>query len=102
MSDSRPLAVVTGASSGIGLELARISALEGFDLVLDADEPENHRVTDQLRLSGVEVSSIQTDLSSRGAPGFNERFKRSLSYGAGTAGAGNTGAGAAGAPTAGV
>jgi NAD(P)-dependent dehydrogenase (short-subunit alcohol dehydrogenase family) len=31
------LAVVTGASSGIGLELARICANDGFDLVIAAD-----------------------------------------------------------------
>ena len=30
---SRPLAVITGASSGIGLELGAIAAQEGFDLV---------------------------------------------------------------------
>jgi short-subunit dehydrogenase len=38
-SDLRPLAVVTGASSGIGLELAKQAARNGFDLVIGADEP---------------------------------------------------------------
>lgn len=37
---SRPLAVVTGASTGIGYELAKCCAQEGFDLVVVADEPE--------------------------------------------------------------
>ena len=34
----RKLAVVTGASTGIGLELARLCAQDGFDLVIAADE----------------------------------------------------------------
>jgi NAD(P)-dependent dehydrogenase (short-subunit alcohol dehydrogenase family) len=36
---TRPFAIVTGASSGIGLELARCCANEGFDLLIAADEP---------------------------------------------------------------
>ena len=33
----RPLSVVTGASSGIGYELARLCAQDGFDLIIAAD-----------------------------------------------------------------
>ena len=40
MSASRQLAIVTGASSGIGRELAKVCACEGFDLLIAADEPE--------------------------------------------------------------
>jgi short-subunit dehydrogenase len=36
----RPFAIVTGASTGIGYELARICAREGYDLLIAADEPE--------------------------------------------------------------
>jgi NAD(P)-dependent dehydrogenase (short-subunit alcohol dehydrogenase family) len=35
-------AIVTGASTGIGFELARVCAGEGFDLLIAADEPEIH------------------------------------------------------------
>jgi short-subunit dehydrogenase len=35
--DSKELAVVTGASTGIGYELAEICAAEGFDLIIAAD-----------------------------------------------------------------
>jgi len=33
------LAVVTGASSGIGLELAKLAAKDGYDLIVAADTP---------------------------------------------------------------
>ena len=46
---SRPLAVVTGASSGIGYELARLCAENGFDLVIAADRPRSARLP---RISG--------------------------------------------------
>lgn len=32
-------AVITGASSGIGLELAKLAAKDGYDLLLAADTP---------------------------------------------------------------
>ena len=37
---SRPLAIVTGASSGIGFELAKCCTANGFDILIAADEPE--------------------------------------------------------------
>ena len=43
---SKPFAIVTGASSGIGLELATICAQEGFDLLVAADRPEIQTAAD--------------------------------------------------------
>ena len=46
---SRPFAIVTGASSGIGLELAVICAQEGFDLLVAADRPEIQDAAERCR-----------------------------------------------------
>src|SRR3954447_1548445 len=56
------LAIVTGASSGIGLELARLAAQDGFDLVVAADTPLVD-ASSQLQGLGVEVTNVETDLS---------------------------------------
>lgn len=58
----RPLAVVTGASSGIGLELARLFAQDGFDLIVAADRPLAEAVQ-SLEGAGATVQSVQADLS---------------------------------------
>jgi short-subunit dehydrogenase len=62
-TQARPLAVVTGASSGIGLELAKCAAQNGFDLAIAADEPQIQSAAEELRGFGVEVEAIQTDLA---------------------------------------
>jgi short-subunit dehydrogenase len=59
----RPLALVTGASSGIGLELARCCVDNGFDLVIAADEPQIHEAAARLRASGVQVDAVEADLA---------------------------------------
>ena len=41
----RPLAVVTGASSGIGYHLARCCAVSGYDVILAADRPPENAET---------------------------------------------------------
>ena len=66
MSQSlRPLAVVTGASSGIGYELAKVAAENGHDLVIAADRPEIVEAAQGFRQLGVEVDHVQTDLATR-------------------------------------
>ncbi|MDB5812520.1 MAG: oxidoreductase [Betaproteobacteria bacterium] len=57
------LAVVTGASSGIGLELAKCCAQRGYDLVIAADEPEIADVAGLFESYGVDVKAIETDLA---------------------------------------
>ena len=56
------LAVVTGATSGIGLELARCCVEDGYDLVIAADEREIEDTAAELRRAGVQVEAVQTDL----------------------------------------
>ncbi|HKU39486.1 MAG TPA: SDR family NAD(P)-dependent oxidoreductase [Polyangiales bacterium] len=60
---SRPLAMITGASSGIGLELAKCCAAHGFELLIAADEPEIHTAAEQLRASGASVKAVQANLA---------------------------------------
>lgn len=59
---SRGLALVTGASTGIGFELARCCADDGFDLVICADEPEIEAAAARLR-DGVAVTAVIADLA---------------------------------------
>jgi uncharacterized protein len=60
---SRPLAIVTGASSGIGYELARCCAKAGFDLVIAADEPAIQEAATRLRGEGATVEAVEVDLA---------------------------------------
>jgi uncharacterized protein len=61
--NSRPLAVVTGASTGIGYELAKCCAQEGFDLVVVADEPEIKKAAKDFEALGAKVDALQADLA---------------------------------------
>jgi short-subunit dehydrogenase len=60
---SKQFAIVTGASSGIGLELAAICAQEGFDLLIAADRPEIQSAADRFRGLGAEVAVVEADLA---------------------------------------
>lgn len=59
----RPLAVVTGASSGIGYELAKCCARNGFDLVIAADDAAINDAAGAFRQLGAAVQAVETDLS---------------------------------------
>src|SRR3954469_23728521 len=64
MTDTKALAVVTGASSGIGFELARQFAEHDFDLLINAEDGELETAAAQLRTSGADVRTVQADLTS--------------------------------------
>jgi uncharacterized protein len=61
--DGNRLAVVTGASSGIGFELARVFAEEGFDLLITAEDDELRTALEELSETGVQVEAHQVDLA---------------------------------------
>lgn len=60
----RSFAVVTGASSGIGFELARIAAENGHDLLLAADRDLDGAAA-KLRALGGTVETVEGDLATR-------------------------------------
>jgi uncharacterized protein len=59
----KPLAVVTGASTGIGYYLALVCAENGFDLVIAANEPKIRDAAAELRNAGADVIAVEADLS---------------------------------------
>jgi uncharacterized protein len=74
----RPLAVVTGASSGIGLELARLCADNGFDLVIAADESRIEEAAAELREHGARCTAVECDLAtSRGVEQLLDAIRQS-------------------------
>ncbi|MFE5300170.1 SDR family NAD(P)-dependent oxidoreductase [Streptomyces sp. NPDC056632] len=63
MDTINPLAVVTGASSGIGYELARQLAERGYDLVVNAeDDVRLQEAAQRLRGVGAQVEVVRADL----------------------------------------
>lgn len=57
------LAIVTGASTGIGYELAKCCAEDGFDLLIAANEPEIHEAAEDFKKLGVQVEAVEADLA---------------------------------------
>ncbi|MBB3591078.1 short-subunit dehydrogenase [Rhizobium sp. BK529] len=62
-ASTKGLAVVTGASTGIGYELAKCAAQDGYDLIIAADESRILQAGANLKEFGVSVEAFDTDLS---------------------------------------
>jgi short-subunit dehydrogenase len=62
-ASTRPLAVVTGATSGIGYELAKQFATNGFDLVVCAEDDAIVTAARELEGLGASTEAVQADLS---------------------------------------
>jgi len=60
---TRPLAIVTGASSGIGLELARCCIDNGYDVLAAADEPAIFDAARRLTTQDARAEALQVDLA---------------------------------------
>lgn len=61
--DERQFAVATGASSGIGRELAKQFAEHGFDLLITSTGPATAEAAGELRALGAKVETITADLA---------------------------------------
>ena len=71
-NSNRPLAVVTGASAGIGYELAKQCIAGGFDVIVAADDSKIEEAAAALRDSDAQVDAVQADLS--GDEGVNKLY----------------------------
>jgi uncharacterized protein len=60
---AKPLAIVTGASTGIGYELAKECAKNGFNLIVAADEPAIDKAAKEFSQLGADVDAVRADLA---------------------------------------
>ena len=65
MNHSKKLALITGASSGIGLELARVFAKNDYDLIIASNSEKLLNAGRILRQYEVEVTEVEADLATR-------------------------------------
>jgi short-subunit dehydrogenase len=62
-TSARPVALVTGASTGIGRELARVFVEHGFDVVAVAEEDAIHDTASELDRGHGWMTAVQADLA---------------------------------------
>ena len=79
MANSKPLALVTGASSGIGYELARVFAENGYDLVIAAEDAGIVEAKQAFEGTGARVEAIRVDLTK--AAGVEDLWRRTQALG---------------------
>ena len=60
---AKTLAIVTGASAGIGYELAKLCAQNGHDLIVAADQSAIHDAAKEFEALGASVDAVETDLA---------------------------------------
>lgn len=76
LSESRPLAVITGASSGFGFEIAQVFAKNNFDLVVTDYNPAIVEAAEAFRAFGGLVEHIQTNLGAfKGVDGLIQKIE---------------------------
>lgn len=64
-TQARPLAVITGASTGIGYELAKCCVSNGYSALIVADEPAIHSAAQEIQAvgGGASVEALEADLA---------------------------------------
>ncbi|MDB5478430.1 MAG: short-chain dehydrogenase/reductase [Alphaproteobacteria bacterium] len=77
--NNKPFAVVTGASSGIGLELAKQFARHGYNLLIAAEDTGINSVVPEIESLGASVQAVQVDLAKR--DGVDQLYREIQAYG---------------------
>lgn len=57
------LALISGGSAGIGFELARLFAQDGYDLILSGSRSRVFDAAEMFQSSSCSVTAVQSDLS---------------------------------------
>lgn len=74
MTDPRPLALITGASSGIGYQLALQFTTHGYDVIVAAEDHGILAAAASLAREGASAEPVQVDL--RSAQGVEQLYRR--------------------------